>query len=278
MEKVIINAALTGMIAQKSDNPDVPVSVEEIILDAVLCYNAGASILHVHARNIDGEPTHEGAVFQEIYNGITEACPGVLISGTTSGRFVSSVEARGQALGEHYSNTPSLASLTLGSMNFRTSASVNAPDIIRKLATKMNELKIVPELEIFNRSMAEYACYLCEKSVLVPPLYCNIILGSLGTLSATPQNLVSVIEALPAHTTWAATGVGRSQFEMNVLAMAMGGHVRVGLEDNLWMDDARQELASNVKLVERIAKIADAIGRHVASPSEAAEIIGITRN
>jgi 3-keto-5-aminohexanoate cleavage enzyme len=273
IEKVIINAALTGMIAMKADNPSVPILVDEIVSDAIRCYAAGASIVHVHARQSDGVPTHDGAVFQEIYAEIRSSCPDLLISGTTSGRFVDSVDLRSEALGEGHEIRPDFASLTLGSMNFRTSASVNAPETIKTLANKMNALGIVPELEVFNTSMAEYAVYLQEKAVLKKPLYCNILLGSVGTLAATPRNLLSVIDALPADCTWSATGIGRAQFKTNLLAVAMGGHVRVGLEDNLWMDDAREDLATNARMVERIANVALASGRGLATPAEALDLI-----
>lgn len=133
-DKVIINAAITGMVPMKKDNPDVPVSNDEIVADARRCWEAGASIIHVHAREADGTPTHRGEVYGDIFRRVREACPGLLISGSTSGRRVSELEKRAEVLEPSPGLHPDLASLTLGSLNFRTGASVNAPEIIQGLA------------------------------------------------------------------------------------------------------------------------------------------------
>ena len=152
---------------------------------------------------------------------------------STSGRVFKTFEQRSEVL-DCRNPQPEMASLTLGSMNFPKVASVNDPDMIRSLAQRMAERGIVPEMECFDLGMVEYANYLVERRVLVAPFYCNLLLGSLGTLSATPANLARMVGALPTGTTWAAAGIGRFQFPMNALAIAMGGHVRVGLEDNIW--------------------------------------------
>jgi GNAT superfamily N-acetyltransferase len=169
-----------------------------------------------------------------------------------------------------------MASLTLGSMNFPTQASVNSPETIRALAAGMRERGIKPELEIFDLGMADYARHLVKKGDIGVPAYANILLGSLGTANASPENLVAIVRALPDDTTWAAAGIGRYQLPMNQLAIAMGGHVRVGLEDNLWMDPlTKTDPASNVRLIERLVAIAETSGRAVASPSDARRIIGL---
>jgi uncharacterized protein (DUF849 family) len=170
---------------------------------------------------------------------------------------------------------PELASLTLGSLNFPREASVNAPDTIRGLAERMAERGIVPELEIFDLGMVDYARYLVGHGILRPPLYANVLLGSLGTLAATPLHLALVTDALPDGTTWGATGIGRFQLDVNVLAIAMGGHVRVGLEDSLYLDAEKRRPASNRALVERIAAIANACERELATPAQARELIGL---
>jgi uncharacterized protein (DUF849 family) len=123
--------------------------------------------------------------------------------------------------------------------------------------------------------MAEYCHYLIKEGVLKPPFYSNILLGSLGTLSATGFNLAATVRALPPGTTWAGAGIGRYQFEVNSLAVVMGGHVRVGLEDNLWFDRRRTVAATNPMLIERIVKLAEVVGRPIASPDEARQIIGL---
>ncbi len=274
-DKLIINAALTGMVPMKRDNPHVPIAVAEIIADAKRCYDAGASIVHLHARAEDGQPTYRKEVCAEIFAGVRAACPGVLISGTTSGRTYKEFEQRSQVLELEGELKPDLASLTLGSMNFATQASVNEPKMIQSLALKMKERGIVPELEIFELGMAEYARYLVSKGMLRPPFYANLLLGSLGTMSATLENLRLLVRALPPGTTWSGAGIGRFQLFVNRLAIEEGGHVRVGLEDNLWFDEQRTDPATNPRLVERVAKLAQESGRAIASPGETRALIGL---
>lgn len=271
--KVIINAAITGMVPTREMTPHVPLTPGEIGADASRCQDAGAAVVHIHARNRAGVPTTSMRVWTEVLQAVREAAPGLLVSASCSGRQVAEVERRAACLDA--TPRPDLGSLTLGSMNFPQQASVNAPDTIRGLAARMRERGITPELEIFEVGMAEYAGYLVKKGVLAAPLYANILLGNLGTLGATQANLDRVVAALPAGTTWSVAGIGRYQREANRLGLAGGGHARVGLEDNIWMDDARAELATNAGLVERVAGWAEAYGRGVASPGEARDIIGL---
>jgi uncharacterized protein (DUF849 family) len=171
---------------------------------------------------------------------------------------------------------PDLGSLTIGSLNFPKQASVNDPEMIQSLARAMQERGIVPEMEFFDLGMIDYARdFLIPRGLIREPFYCNILLGSLGTMVATPRNLVTMVDALPPGTTWSATGIGRYQLSINSLAIAMGGHVRVGLEDNLWFDEERTVPATNAMLVERVVKVAESMGRSIASPAEAREIIGL---
>lgn len=274
-DKLIVNAALTGMVPQKKDNPHVPIAVAEIIADARRCYEAGACIVHLHARDLDGQPTYRKEVCAEIFAGVRAACPGLLISGTTSGRNFKEFAQRSQVLELEGELKPDFASLTLGSMNFATQASVNEPKMIQSLALMMKERGIVPELEIFELGMAEYARYLIGKGFLVSPLYANLLLGSLGTMSATLENLRLLIRALPPGTTWSGAGIGRFQLLVNRLAIQEGGHVRVGLEDNLWFDEQRTDPATNPRLIERVVKLAREAGREIASPDETRALIGL---
>jgi 3-keto-5-aminohexanoate cleavage enzyme len=276
LDKLIINAALTGMVPTPRDNPHVPVTVEEIVRDARRCAEAGASIVHIHARDPEGRPTHRREILAEIFAGIRAACPGVMISGTTSGRVDRQFDQRAQVLELENELKPDLASLTLGSMNLPNQASVNEPQMIQDLATAMRNRGIVPELELFDLGMADYARYLIDRGVLRPPFYANLLLGSLGTLAATPYNLATLVRALPSGTTWAAAGIGRFQLYVNSMAITMGGHVRVGLEDNLWFDADRREPATNARLVERLVKLATLVGREIATPDEARAMIGIS--
>jgi uncharacterized protein (DUF849 family) len=275
MDPLIVNAALTGMVPMREDNPHVPLSPDEIVADARRCFEAGASIVHVHARDAEGRPDLRREVVAEIFGRIRETCPGMLISGTTSGRMHREFAQRAQVLEIEGAAKPDFASLTLGSLNFPSQASVNEPRMIQDLAAAMRDRGVVPELELFDLGMADYARYLIDRGLLVPPFYANILLGSLGTLAATPRNLTTMVAALPAGTTWSAAGIGRFQFYVNGMAIAMGGHVRVGLEDNLWFDDARTRHATNAGLVERLVQVARALGREIASPEQARRIIGL---
>ena len=272
MDALIINAALTGMVPRRADNPHVPLTESEIVADAVRVVNAGASILHLHVRNDDESPSSELAPNASLFKAVRAACPGVIISGSTSGRTVGEIDKRAAVLDA----TPDMASLTLGSMNFPTQASVNAPATIRGLAQRMRERGIMPELELFDLGMADYACYLVERGEVLLPGYANILLGSLGTASASAFNLATIVRALPPRITWAAAGIGRYQWSMNSMAIAMGGHVRVGLEDNLWMDaETKREPASNLRLIERVVALAHANGRSIATPAEARALLGL---
>jgi uncharacterized protein (DUF849 family) len=168
-----------------------------------------------------------------------------------------------------------MASLTLGSMNFAREPSMNSPEMIRSLAERMKERDIVPECEVFEVGMAEYMRYLADREILAGPFYANILLGSLGTLRATRENLDLCVRALPEGTVWAVAGIGRFQEDASELALSAGGHVRIGLEDNIWYDRERTRKARNAELVERVERRAAELGRDVASPAEARRIIGL---
>ncbi|HVO12838.1 MAG TPA: 3-keto-5-aminohexanoate cleavage protein [Vicinamibacteria bacterium] len=274
-EPLIVNLAATGMVPTKADNPAVPLAPAEIAEDCRRCAAAGATVVHVHARDAEGRPTYRKEVFRETITLIRAALPDMVVCVTTSGRLYKDPEQRGEVLDLDGAVKPDMASLTLGSMNFPREASVNAPRTIRALADRMRERGIVPELEIFDVGMLDYAHYLIERGVLREPFYFNLLLGSLGTLAATPLHLAQLVAALPAGATWAAAGIGRFQLPMNALAVAMGGQVRVGLEDNLFLDTAKQCPATNLSLVERVVGIARAMGRPVATCTQARRRIGL---
>jgi uncharacterized protein (DUF849 family) len=274
-DKLIVNACLTGMVPTKADNPSLPVTPDEIASDARRCVDAGAAIVHLHARGDDGLPTYRRETYEAVVGAVRDRCPDVVVCVSTSGRTFKAFEERSASLELEGELTPELASLTLGSLNFPNQASVNEPEMISRLAGRMLERGIVPELEVFDLGMLDYAAYLSERGILREPFYVNILLGSLGTLSATPANLALLAQSVPAGATWSAAGIGRFQFRVNAMAVTMGGHVRVGLEDNLYLDTAKQELATNAGLVERIVALAHAAGREPASPDEARALIGL---
>jgi len=269
---LIINAAITGMVPTKADTPHVPVTPQQIIADVRRCRDAGASVVHLHARHADGTPGFEKEIYAEIFQGVRQECPELMISGSTSGRVYGEFRQRSAVLDLQ----PEFASLTLGSLNFPQQASVNSPQMIRQLALAMRSKGVRPELEIFDLGMADYAHYLVRKQILRPPHYANILLGSLGTLSASPENLAAVVRALPPDTLWSATGIGRFQFSINALAVTMGGHVRVGLEDSLYFDVQKQHLATNAGLIDRVVGVAKSIGREIATPNQARWMLGLS--
>jgi uncharacterized protein (DUF849 family) len=277
MDDLIINAAITGMVPTKTDNPYLPCSPEEIVEDARRCRDAGASIIHIHARDKAGLPSYKKEIYFEIISGIRAKCPGLLICGSASGRTFNEFQHRAQVLNPGPGCVPDFASLTLGSLNFPSQASVNEPKMIESLAKAMSENTVVPEWEVFDLGMIDYAHYLIKKGVFHKPYYCNIFLGSLGTISATPFNLATMVRALPEGTVWSATGIGRFQFYVNSMAITMGGHVRTGLEDNLYYDNEKKHLATNPGLIERIVNVARAIGREIASPDKTRQLIGLVK-
>ncbi|MBC8549613.1 MAG: 3-keto-5-aminohexanoate cleavage protein [Candidatus Brocadiales bacterium] len=275
MDKLIINVAVTGIIPTKADNPKVPYTSDEIAEDCYHCYRAGASIFHLHARDKEGKPTYRSNQYREIITKVRDRCPDAIICVSTSGRVFNTFEHRSEVLNLDGDSKPDMASLTLGSFNFPGQAVVNEPDMIRSLAEKMGEKGIVPELEVFDLGMVDYAKYLIEKEILNKPFYFNLLLGSLGTLSATPFQLATLVKSLPSDTTWAGTGIGKFQFPINAMSITMGGHVRIGLEDSIYMDADKQRLATNVDLVERLVKLSHAAEREICKPNEARKIIGL---
>lgn len=268
---LLINVCMTGIVPTRDKVPHVPVTPEQIARDAFLCYEAGAAVVHLHARDADGQPTWRPEIYQEFIPAIRERCPDLVICVTTSGRNVPDVEQRAAVLSLDGDAKPDMASLTLGSMNFITGPSVNAPDTIEALALAMKRNGIRPELEVFDSGMAYLAKHLAHRGVLEPPFYANLMLGSVNTAPGTAAALVHLTEALPDGTTWAAAALGGMQLPVNAMAVFMGGHVRVGLEDNPYFDYAARTPATNPMLVARVASLAATAGRRVATPSEVRE-------
>jgi len=273
--KLIINAAVTGIIPIKDVCPALPVTPEEIAADVAAVCRAGASIVHIHAREPDGSPSYDSGVYAEILARVRAACPEIITCVTCSGRLVQDLDLRaaGLAVPEHL--RPDMASLTLGSLNFPMHVAVNAPETIRELARRMADRGVKPELEIFEPGMANMAQRLLDKGVIQPPLYANLMLGSLGTIPAAARDLAYLVSTLPQGTVWAAAGIGRYQLKVNAMAIAMGGHVRTGLEDNPYYDWRARTPASNHQLVTRVCHLAQIMQRDVATPAEVRAMLGL---
>jgi 3-keto-5-aminohexanoate cleavage enzyme len=274
-DPLIVNVALTGMMPRTDRVPHVPVTPEAIVDTAARCVGLGATIVHLHARDGDEAPDSRRSAYEAIIPALRERCPDVVICVTTSGREVGAFEQRADVLRLTGEARPDMASLTLGSLNFRTSASVTSPDMILRLADAMGETGIKPELEIFDTGMAHLAGHLLDRGVLQPPLYANVLLGSLGTAPAHAEGLAHVVRSLPPGTVWAGAGIGAFQLPVTALATFMGGHVRTGLEDNPFLDHRTREDATNEQLVERAVALAAIAQRDVATPAWTRAALGL---
>ncbi len=275
MQPLIINLAPTGMVPTRAQSQHVPLTPQEIAADVARCVALGVSMVHLHARAEDGVPTEDPAVYAEIIDAIRTSSPEVVVITTTSGRLVNEVERRATTLYLEGRFKPDMASLTLGSMNFATSASVNDPKTITRLAEIMQERGIRPELEVFDTGMVNFAKILIDKGLIAPPFYFNILLGNPGTAQATLLHLAAIISDLPPQSIWSLAGIGRFQTRANALGVVMGNGVRVGLEDNLWLDAARTQLATNAQLVQRVAHQAEALDRTIATPQAVRAMLGL---
>jgi 3-keto-5-aminohexanoate cleavage enzyme len=274
MEKLIITAALTGGIHGKEANPALPEQPEEIIRDAVECYNAGAAIVHLHARDREGRGVGDPAIFREINQGIRAECP-VVIQNTTGGPGIP-IERRILSLDA----TPESASLNMGSVVFfyqnREIPFHNMRSEIEVFAKAMIDKKIKPELEVYNPSMFGEVDNLISKGLLKQPCYVNFVMGvgGMGGYAGTPENLVTMVRHLPGGALFNVSGIGRCQLAMNTMAILMGGNTRVGLEDNVYYHKG-VPAKCNAQLVERIVRLAKELGREIASPDDARSILGI---
>lgn len=272
--KVIINASITGMIPTKELNPHTPITPGEIIACVDHCAQLGASMIHIHARGTDGKPTWDPGVYAEIITGIREKWHDLVLCVSTSGRDWREFEKRSACLLLEGNAKPDMASLTVGSMNFINQESVNSPQMIEQLAVVMKEKGIKPEIEVFEPGMIHKAKYLLQKGIIVDERpYFNILSGSLGTIPLDPVSFGAMIHLLPDNALWGSAGVGAFQLDANVCGIALGGHVRVGLEDNIYFDREKKVLASNEMLVERIAQIVRLMELDVATPQETRKML-----
>ncbi len=267
MEKLIITVAPTGSVPRKKMNPHIPITPGEIIAEGVRCEAAGASLFHIHARNPEDEsPSTEYGLFEEIHSGLKEKTK-LILQISTGGRAGMSYEKRCERL----KLRPEMASLTTGSVNFPETIYENSPMLIESLARDMVQYGIKPEMEIFDLGMIANALDLVAKGLASPPLHFDFVMGVKGAMPATIENLVHVKNTIPRDATWTVAGIGSAQLTLAVHAILMGGHVRVGLEDNIYY--RRGELATNARLVGRMVRLAGELGREVASPEESRQIL-----
>ncbi|SDJ87235.1 3-keto-5-aminohexanoate cleavage enzyme [Natronincola ferrireducens] len=271
MEKLIITAALTGAEVTRDLQPNLPITPDEIAQEAYDAYKAGASIVHIHARDEEGNPTQSFEVYREIKEKIEAKC-NIIFQPSTGGAVWHSPEDRLQPV----ELKPEMATLSCGTCNFGPDVFMNSEGYMEKFASRMKELGVKPEMEIFERGMIENAKKLVKKGLAVAPLHFDFVLGVPGACPATPEDLLHMVKAIPEGSTWTVAGLGRHELSLATMAILLGGHVRVGFEDNIYYNKG-QLANSNAQLVERIVRIANELGREVATPDEARKILGIGR-
>jgi len=277
-EPLIINLACTGAIPKKKHAPHVPTSIEEIVSDIEVAIGLGIQMVHLHARDNEENHSNDPVLYGEIISGIRGLTGGkeLIVCVTTSGRFDSEFKSRSKVLDLDGTQKPDMASLTLSSMNFMTSASVNSPPTIQSLAGAMLERGIKAELEVFDLGMANYLNVLASKGLIEPPYYVNVLLGNIAGAQSKLSHLIAILDSLPEKSVVSIAGLGAFQFESNGLGCLLAHGVRTGLEDNVWLDNDKTQPASNALLIERVIKMATAFDRPLYSKGKLRELLGLT--
>ena len=271
MEKLIITACISGAEVTKEHNPAIPYTIDEIGREAESAYKAGASIIHLHVREDDGTPTQSKERFAAAMAEIRKRCPDVIIQPSTGGAVGMTADERLQPL----ELNPEMATLDCGTCNFGgDDIFVNTENMIIEFVQRMNKRGIKPECEVFDKGMVDMALRLHKKGHIRVPLHFNFVMGVNGGIAATPRDLVYLVSSIPSDATFTVCGVGRHEFPMVTLGILMGGHARVGFEDNVYLH--KGVLAkSNGELVERVVRIAKELDREIATPTEARAILNL---
>ena len=270
LDKLIITLAPTGNVPTRKLNESTPVTPDQIVADIEKCREMGVSVGHLHVRDEEEKPTCDRAIFKELIDKIHAKKMDIITQVSTGARGGgNTAEWRGQMLDLNIE----MASLSTGSSNFPNAVNANPPELIEHLVTKMNENNVKPEIEAFDVAMIDNAKFLIKKGVLKTPVHFNLVMNVPGSIKGSPKNLMHMIESLPPDSTCSVMGVGNAQVQMLTMAIAMGAHVRTGLEDVLVMPDGTQ--ATNEKLVQQVVNIAKAVGREMATPDEARVMLGL---
>lgn len=271
MQPVIITAAMVGAEVTKEQQPHLPITPRQIIEAAVECCQAGASIIHIHVRDADGNATQDAALFREVVEGIRERCD-VITQVSTGGAVGMSAEERLQSI----ECRPDMATLTTGTVNFGDGVFMNDRRLVETFARRIREYGIVPEIEVFDVGMIHEALRLRALGLISDPVHFDFVMGVPGGIAADPAHLVHMTRNLPVGSTWSVAGIGRHQLLLGTIALAMDGNVRVGFEDNIYYRKG-QPARSNAELVARIVRIAHELDRPVATPAQAREILQLRR-
>ncbi len=270
MDELIITVAVCGAEVTRKDTPYIPITPEEIAQQTYDAYMAGASIVHLHVRDENGNPTQNAEIFKKVVNLIREKCEDIIVQVSTGGAVWMTPEERLQSL----EADPDMATLTTGTVNFGNDVFMNSMPMVESFAKAMKEKGIMPEFECFDLGHINNAIQLVKKGLVESHLHFDFVMGVPGGIAANARNLVTMVDSLPKDATWTVAGIGRHQFQMAAMAIAMGGNVRVGLEDNIYIE--KGVLArSNAELVEKVVRIAKELGRKIATPQRAREILGL---
>lgn len=266
----MITVAPCGAETTRDHSPAVPFTPAEIAAEARRSFDAGARMIHVHARWDDGTPTQDAGRYRETVAAVREAAPEMIIQVSTGGAIGMTAEERLESLAAG----PEMASLTCGTVNFGRGIFKNPAPLMLEFATAILAAGVRPELEIFDLGHLDNAAWLAGKAPLEGPQHHDLVLGVPGGAAGTPANVALMSGRLPEGSTWSATGIGRSHLPVIMTAIANGGHVRLGFEDQVEYEPGRLA-TSNAELVERAARLGEIAGRPVATPERAREILGL---
>jgi 3-keto-5-aminohexanoate cleavage enzyme len=271
--KIIITAAVTGSLPTKDINPAVPYTTKEIIEAAASSCKAGAAVVHVHVRDPEtGKPDFKIDLFKEVLEGIRERCD-MIVNLTTSGLHLAGPDMISQRLEPAFLN-PDLCSLDLGSMNFLDRVFFNPPDWAEAAAKTMQKMGVKPEIEVFDAGHIPQALHLIKNGWIDDPPYFQLCMGVKWGIEASLENLLFMKGKLPQNALWSVLGVGKDQLPMITMGMLLGGNIRVGFEDNVYLKKGVLA-SSNAQIVERVADLAERLGREIATPQEARQLLGI---
>jgi len=274
MEPVILTAAITGAETTRKDQPNLPITPEQQAQEAQACFAAGARVVHLHVREDDGSPSQRIERFKAAQEAIKAVVPDMIIQFSTGGAVGEDFAKRLAPL----SLKPDMATLNAGTLNFGDDIFINHPRDIVRLAEAFQHYGVVPEVEVYESGMIDYVAKLVKKGIIThTPLHVQFVLGVPGGMSGKPKNLLYMIEHLQEEipsATWAVAGIGRWHLPTALVALVTGGHIRMGFEDNIYYHKGLIA-ESNAQLVARIARIADEIGRPLATPQQAREILGL---
>ncbi|RID85431.1 3-keto-5-aminohexanoate cleavage protein [Peribacillus asahii] len=271
MEKLIITVATTGAQTTREHTPYVPLTPKEIADSVIESWKAGAAIAHIHVRDKDGNNTVDLNVYKEVIDRVRDKCD-IILNLTTAGGLEMSDEDRLRVC----ELNPEMATFDAGTMNFGTDVFHNTPRFLENLATEMKKREIKPEIEIFDIGMIHNALRIAQKGLLENPFHFQFVLGVHGGMPATPKNLMYLIDSIPEGSTWSAIGASKDQLTINTMSILLGGHVRVGMEDSVYY--RKGELAkTNAQFVERIVQLSHTLGREIATPNEARDILQLSK-